>query len=148
MNVIKKINRFGWADWGLNECYINSEKVFVKLSYYTGDYNRDGTLKKEGEREVHATINCNNFIGFSLIGHWDESTIEDIRIEPKGDLITNSLQEVKRLYGDPPFPLGMGVMSIDGPWHQLNIKLIDGNIVKVACQSFNFECFECFECFE
>jgi len=80
------------------------------------------------------TICCNDYIGFSFIGHWDESVIEDIMVEKKGSLIDKSLQTVKKLYSDNPLS-GGGNKKIDDSWYQINIKLIDGNLIKVACKS-------------
>jgi len=141
MNIINKIDSFGWADWSLHDFNINYERVSIEISFEPiGYYNEDGTINKNytGEEQL-VIIHCNNFIGFSFVGHWDESVIEDITIEQTGNLITNSLQEVKHLYGDPPFTLGGGIKKIDSLWYQLNIKLIDGNIIKVACDSFEIE---------
>ena len=80
-------------------------------------------------------IICKDYIGYSLIGHWDESIIEDIVIDESGTLINESLQIVIKLYGENPLP-GGGVKKIDDCWYQLNIILIDGNIIKVACKDF------------
>ena len=124
MNVIDEINGFVGADWSFNEFKINYERASVKLSYNNN----------------HVTIYCNNFIGFSCIGQWDENIIKYIKVESEGDLITNSWQKIKRLNGDPPIPLlGGGLKKIDNPWYQLNIKLIDGNVIKVACESLAVE---------
>jgi len=84
--------------------------------------------------EGAVTFKCNNYIGFSFIGHWYESIIESIRVETYGSVIEESLQTVKKLYGDNPLP-GGGVKKIDDSWYQINIKLIDGNFIKVACKS-------------
>jgi len=141
MNIVDKISG-SWADWTFEDFNINYEKVSIKISFEPiGYYNADGTVNKNytGE-DQHVTIHCNNFIGFSFVGHWDESAVESIKIEQTGDLITSSLQEIKRLNGDPPVPLlGGGLKNIDGQWYQLNLKLDDGNIIKVACESFEVE---------
>ena len=86
------------------------------------------------------TIHCNNHIEYSSIGHWDENIIESIKIEPEGDLLTSSLGEIKRLNGDPPIPsLGGGLKKIGNTWYQLNIWLIDGSVIKIACESFELD---------
>lgn len=131
MDVIDKINSFVGADWSFDDFNIDYERVSIKLSYASDSTNRE---------DIFATIYCNNFIGFSFVGHWDENIIEYIKVESEGDLIKNSLQEIKRLYGEPPIPLlGGGVKKVDSPWYQLNIKLIDGNVIKVVCDSFSME---------
>lgn len=121
-NIIDKINNSGWADWYLDKFEIDFERVLVTIS--AEPYA--GTI----------TICCNDYIGFSSIGHWDESVIEDIKVESHGNLIDESLQVVKSIYGESPLP-GGGVKKIDDKWYQVNIKLIDGNIIKVACKNLN-----------
>jgi hypothetical protein len=131
MDVIDKINSFVGADWSFDDFNIDYERVSIKLSYASDSTSRE---------DIFTTIYCNNFIGFSFVGHWDENIIEYIKVESEGDLIKNSLQEIKRLYGEPPIPLlGGGVKKVDSPWYQLNIKLIDGNVIKVVCDSFSME---------
>jgi hypothetical protein len=71
---------------------------------------------------------------FSHIAHWDESVIEDIVVETKGNLIDESVQTVEKLYGKNLLS-GGGIKNIMDKWYQINIKLIDGNIIKVACKS-------------
>jgi len=138
MNAIDKINKFGWADWFLGPFCFDDDRLFIKLSYDTGtDYNSNGTLKKDGERYAYATICCNHFIGFIFVGCWDESIIEDINVESEGDLIVDSVKKVKCLHGGAPFP--DAEKDIDGQWYQLNIKLIDGNVIKIACKDFEIE---------
>lgn len=131
MDVIEKINRSCWADWSFDEFIIDYEKVSITLSYNSGSVHTPDT---------HATITCKNFIGFSFVGNWDENVIEDINIESKGDLITNSLQKIKLFNGDPPTPsLGGGIRKYDSRYYQLNMKMIDGNIIKVVSESFKLK---------
>lgn len=131
MDIINQINGFVGADWSLNNCSVDYEKITIKLSYISDSISK---------ADILATIYCNNFIGFSFVGHWDENIIECIKVETEGDLINSSLQKIKSLYGDPPIPLlGGGIKKIDSPWYQFNIKLIDGNTIKVVCDSFSME---------
>lgn len=118
--IIEILNGGGWADWSLTKLEIDYEKVEVVVSSDNGKNN--------------VKIRCKDYIGFSFIGHWDESIIEDIKVETFGSLIDESLQVVRSLYGESPLP-GGGVKKIDDIWYQVNIKLIDGNIIKVVCNS-------------
>jgi hypothetical protein len=118
-SIIDKINNSGWADWSIDKFEIDYDKVLISLS---------------GEEQNVVTISCKDFIGFSFIGHWDESIIEDIKVEMQGSLVDESLQVVKKLYGETPI-IGGGVKKIDDIWHQINIKLIDGNVIKVGCRT-------------
>ena len=105
----------------------------TKLDCYNEKNSKDSSIG-------HVTIHCNNYIGFSFVGHWDENIVENIKIEQEGDLIVSSIQEINKIYGDPPIPLlGGGLKRIDCLWHQFSIKLIDGNVIKVACESFEIE---------
>lgn len=122
-SIVNKINNSGWADWSLDHFEIDYERVKVTLSE-----DVEGTL----------TIYCKDYIGFSYIGHWDESIIEDISIEVGGSLVDKSIKSVKKLYGDNPLP-GGGVKKIDDSWYQINIKLIDGNTIQVACKNIEVD---------
>ncbi len=118
-NTAEKINNSCWADWSLDKLEFDYDRVLITVSKDT---------------EIIVTICCKDFIGLSFIGHWDESVIEGITVETKGNLIDESLYTVKKLYGENPLP-GGGVKKIDDNWNQLSIKLIDGNVIKVACKS-------------
>jgi hypothetical protein len=122
-NIIDILNGGGWADWSINKLEIDFETIEITIS---------------GGSENIVSIFCKDYIGFSFIGHWDESVIEDIRVETKGNIIDESLCTVKKLYGENPLP-GGGVKKIDDSWYQVNIKLIDGNTIKVACKNIEVE---------
>lgn len=117
--IINKINMSRWDDWTLDKLEINYDKVIIKVSE-----ELEGTVE----------IMCNDYIGFSFVGHWDESVIEKIEVTLNGNLIEDSINTVKRLHGDHPFPAG-GVKNIEDTWYQVNVKLIDGNLIYVACKS-------------
>lgn len=121
---IDEINGCSWADWSLNRFEIDYEKILIEVS--------------EDELNVTVIIRCKDYIGFNFVGHWDESVIQEITVERKGILIDESLQIVKKLYGENP-QLGGGVKKIDNEWYQVNIKLIDGNTIKIACKSVEAE---------
>ena len=120
MAPISYINSYGWADWSFDNLNVNYEDLTVTLSYGPCNYfNPDGSINNNCS-DAYMIIHCNNYIGFSFIGHWDENIIESIRIESEGDLITNSLKEINQFNGDPPIPLlGGGTKKIDSTWHQL-----------------------------
>jgi hypothetical protein len=123
-NIVDKINSCGWADWSLEKFEIDYDRVLITIS---PELNNENLL-----------ICCKDYIGFSFIGHWDESVIEDINVETHGNLIEESLQVIKNLYGENPLP-GGGVKKVTDKWYQVNIKLIDGNIIKVACKSLSID---------
>lgn len=122
--IIEILNSGGWADWSLNKLEIDYEKVEIAIS-------------SDNEKN-NVTICCKNYIGYSFIGHWDESIIEDIWVETGGNLVDESIQLVKKLYGNNPLP-GGGVKKIGDIWYQVNIKLIDGNAVRVACRDIEVD---------
>lgn len=117
-NIIEKINSYSWADWSLNKMEIDYEKVVISIRS-----NRDSTVN----------IYCLNHIGFCFMGHWDESIIEGISVDNEGGLIDKSLEAIRNLYGDNPLP-GGGVKKIYDNWYQVNIKLIDGLFIRIACK--------------
>lgn len=113
------INDYGWADWNLKKVEIDFEKVNIIVSDH-----EDGTL---------VAISCNDYIGLKIIGHWDEAIIEDIVVSEAGELIDQSIDVVKEKYGSNPV-LGGGVKKIHDKWLQLEIRLIDGISLTVACR--------------
>lgn len=117
--IIDKINMSGWDDWTLDKLEIEYDKVIIKVSE---------------ESEGTAEIICKDYIGFSFIGHWDESVIEKIEVTLNGNLIEDSINTIKKLHGEHPFS-GGGVKNIEDTWYQVNVKLIDGNSIYVACKS-------------
>jgi len=119
--IIDKINNNSWADWSLNKFEIDYDRLLINISE---------------EIEGNVTICCMNYIGFSFIGHWDESIIEDIIVDTSGSLIEESVKVIKKLHANNPLP-GGGVKKIDDIWYQVNIKLIDGNIINIACKSID-----------
>ena len=134
MDAINRINSFGWADWSLDSISIDYDNVQIKIIYPSDSVTRP---------DVCAVIHCNNFIGFSFVGHWDENIIESIEVDINGEILSASLQTIRRIYGNPPIPsLGGGVKRINNTWYQLNLKLIDGNTIKVACENFELKVFE------
>lgn len=137
MNSIDKINNLVWADWSFDNFNSNYERITINLSYNTENYYNSDQPINNNCFTKQVTIYCNNFIGFSSIGSWDENIIENINIDSEGDLITSSLQEIERNYGKSEcLVLGNRGEKNKKIWYQLNIKLIDGNIIKVACESF------------
>jgi hypothetical protein len=86
MDVIKWINDFRGTDWFVPSIYIDEDII----------------LKFTDSRNYSVTIVCENYIGISFIGNWDEGIIDYICIEPKGDLIESSLKKIVGLYGDNP----------------------------------------------
>ncbi|HBV99443.1 MAG: hypothetical protein JL50_13080 [Peptococcaceae bacterium BICA1-7] len=119
MRFVEKINNSSWADWQLEKIEMDFGKVCIKI------------IDSEDKNSLY--ICCKDYIGLNIIGHWDEATIESIKIDEKGDLINESLQTVKTLYGKQPLP-GGGRKNIDDEWRQVNLKLIDGVFIRVACK--------------
>ena len=137
MGVVNQINNFVGADWSLENFNIDYDRVSIKISYNSGNYNSNCEIGKHNRDKI-VVIHCNNFIGFSFVGHWDENIIERMKVELAGDLIDNSLHEIRRLYGTSPLP-GGGIKNLESVWYQLNIRLIDGNTIKIVCESFELK---------
>lgn len=118
-NVIREINTKTWRDCLLDGFQIDFEEIFINIANNIGE-----TIQ----------ICCKNYIGFCYIGHWDESVILDITVETFGNVIEESIRTITKLYGNHPLA-GGGVKNIGDPWYQVEIKLIDGNSIKIACNS-------------
>ena len=124
MKAIEIINNNCFADWSTNTITVDYDNVVVVIE----------ELYSASKFSIH----CMNFIGIAYIGQWDENIIEDIFIERKGDLLDCSIKKVVQFNGDSPSP-GGGTKKLTNKWYQLNIKLIDGLIIQIVCDSFLFE---------
>ncbi|MCA1032994.1 hypothetical protein LCL95_18560 [Bacillus timonensis] len=118
--IIDYLNINNWSDWSLIKIEIDYNRILIIIGI-----NNETYIVK---------ISCQDYIGISYIGHWDESILDDIEVEKKGSLIDKSLKKVENLYGENPLP-GGGTKKIEDNWFQINIKLIDGNTVKVVCKN-------------
>ena len=139
MNTICYINSLAWSDWLLDSISVNEdeERIEIKLVHYS-----DGMCVPDAS----ATIFCDKFIGFALAGLHTAMNVDYLRINETGDLITESLQLIKNNYGELPsaFPFPFlwscgEIKTLDSTWYQLDLKLIDGSIMKIACGGFNLE---------
>ena len=118
--IIDKINSFTGTDWILNKIFIDSDHIKIECS----------------NENYITTLLCNNFIGISFVGNWEESVIEQISVDSHGDLIEESIKKIKFLYKDGKIPNTI-IKNINDIWYQLNIKLIDGNVIQIACNEFD-----------
>lgn len=108
-----------WTDWALTKMECTFDEVVVTIQAVPHEYT--------------ISFRCVDHIGVKYIGHWDESIIEDITVEDRGELIEESLNIVRELYGSSPiYP---GTRRLDDPYVQMNIRLIDGNTISIACKS-------------
>lgn len=121
--LIDKINNSNWTDWSLKNIELDFDKIVISLSE---------------ELEGFVKFTCKDYIGLSIVGHWDETVIESIIVEYGGSLVNESIEKVKRLYGNNPIK-GGGIKDIKDDWYQMNIKLIDGNIYKFAFREIEDE---------
>lgn len=116
--VISKINYYNWKDWNLDNIKIDFEKITVKLS---------------DDNDINIQLDVYHYIGLSYLGHWDETVIDDIKVSKTGELIKKSIDEVTKNYGKNPIK-GGGIKNINDDWLQINIKLIDGVVIKFVCR--------------
>lgn len=122
MKYQHKINKFTWGDLLLSELTLDGDNIIVKV------LEKDNNIK---------TINCEEFIGIKCLGKWEESLIDSISVDKTGDVIVESVFKIKNNY-DFPFNT-LTSRNIFYPWVQLNIKLLDGCFVKIACKNTYLE---------
>lgn len=117
--IIKYVNSNIWVDSRLKYLNIDFENIILSIIDDSG-YQTTKLI-------------CKNYIGYECVGHWDESLIEKIEIKEKGEFIDRSIKIVKFNYGNNTESPGM-IKKITDKWFQLNIKLIDGEFIKIACK--------------
>jgi len=123
MNTIKYINSCCWHD-----------STFAENASFIED---NGDIVLRIQHAENYVIRCKNYIGLSYIGHWEEGVIESIKVEGEGDLMKESLNTIRHLNGKPPYSNLCRQMHDN--WYQLNIKMIDGVVFKVVCESVILE---------
>lgn len=115
--TVNKINDTNWAYWTLEKIRIDSDDIII-------------SIRNDNSNSVR--FHLRNFIGISCVGHWDESTIKDIKVQSKGKLLDDSIETVKKQTG-----LNLlkgrrdGESEID--WVQIKIDLVYGSPIEFAC---------------
>ena len=135
MDAINTINRSGWHDWLFDGIHLNSKKAIVKIFHNLGShYNLDGSMN-EYYSDTHIAIHCMNCVEVTYIGRWDESVIESIRIDTLGGLGVGAQAGIAS--SDKKALLANSAQNCsDEKWYLLCIKLIDGNAIRIVCESF------------
>ncbi len=118
MKYQHEINNFIWGELLLSEVSLDGENIVIKI------------VEKDNHVKI---INCEEFIGIKCLGKWEESIIESISVDKSGDVIVESVFKIKHNYEVPCGSLTS--RNIFYPWVQLNIKLVDGCYVKIACKN-------------
>jgi len=111
-----------WADQLLNEIIVDSPHIIARVELDSNTIYEFAFI---------------NFISIIYVGRWDESVIHDIYLDNDGELIEQSLSEIRNNYGENPMK-GLGYINIDCDWKQINIELIDGVVIKIVCE--DIEC--------
>jgi hypothetical protein len=124
-NHINKINSTNWRDWAL-------EKIIFD------DNTEDLKIILSNEYEKNVIFRCKNYIGISYLGHWDEGIIENMWTENNGDILSESKKIIISNRPDG-FAFKNDEIRFANEWFQLNIKLIDGVIIKIAFKEIEFE---------
>lgn len=121
--IIRKVNQSSWVDWSIKNIIFGFDKISILI------------VDDGGDQLVN--VSCEDFIGFEIVGYWDEGIIENINIETEGDLLTKSLNLIKRNYNNNPIPAGS--KHLEDIWMQINIRLIDGMYIRVVCNKIDFK---------
>lgn len=122
---INKINSTNWRDWAL-------EKIIFD------DNTEDLKIILSNEYEKNVIFRCKNYIGISYLGNWDEGIIENMWTENNGDILSESKKIIISNRPDG-FAFKNDEIRFANEWFQLNIKLIDGVIIKIAFKEIEFE---------
>ena len=109
------MKRIGFSDYSLMNIIIDYNDVVVNI--------KDDDIFE---------IKCKNFIGLNYIGQWDENIIADIEIYDS-DICIDQSKEVIVHNNDIKYR-GGGLKDFNANWKCLHLKLIDGIIIKIACQ--------------
>ena len=108
--------RILWADAELLDIAIDYENLSLTLRESTGKINR---------------VVCEGYIGYEMVGMWDEVVVAHARLETVGPFLTRCVEELERRLGDNRLPSGSAARNLAMAM-QLTIVLSDGGEVHVA----------------
>lgn len=111
-------NKMCFSDFLVGNISI-SEDIEIELSF---------------EHENRFLLKCENYIGISIIGFWEDCIIDKIILSNEGDLIDSSKEKIIKNYYNHEVPFS-DIKNIKDRWYQIDIILIDGCVIKIACNN-------------
>ncbi len=113
----KSINSVLWPDAEIDNLSIDYDTVSISLKESTG------------RKRI---ITCEGYIGYKVVGFWDESIVASGNVEYNHPFITECLGVVRAKYGDKAWPTGSPARNQNN-WSLLRIELIDGIEILIVC---------------
>jgi hypothetical protein len=115
--IPKDLTSVLWADAEIDEISIDFDSISIQIKESTG---------------LWTTILCEGYIGYQVIGFWDESVVESGIVTQDHPFIAHCLGSIQNRYKRPPPPTGNAARD-RGKWCALVITLIDGSEIVIAC---------------
>jgi len=108
-----------WRDSGLEGLVVDDDTVTITLLESTGH------LKK---------IRCRGYIGYQVVGFWDESIVDSARVSSEHAFIEENLKSIRERHPWPLNDSGSPERNT-GDYFVLEIRLDDGAVVLIAAAS-------------
>lgn len=114
------LNKVYWPDAEIDLISIDFDELTIHLT--------ESSQKK-------TTIRCQGYIGYTLLGFWDEIIIRKVELRDTDELLDACIHSLKQRYGDELPESGNSVRNRRS-YHALEIELIDGAIMKIVAADF------------
>ncbi len=122
--IERSIHDVAWADSELEAVNVDYDNVVLDITL-------------SGETKPVRLI-CAGYVGFSLVGFWDEIIIDAVRVFDEHDFLTSCKNEIARRYPSGAPDTGQPHRNVRN-WSVLAVSFIDGATMFVAAIEFRVE---------
>ena len=109
-----------WPDADLESITIDYDEVRISVAESTGR---------------RMTVSCRGYIGYSMVGFWDEMIVERASCDPKDPFLAECVRSLESRYGGKWSDTGSPTRNRRS-WNVLRVVLSDGAVLKVAAAQF------------
>lgn len=113
-----------WADAELESVTIDYDAVVLSLTETATGKTR--------------CVRCEGYVGYQLLGFWDEVVVESAALVENHDFLSECLSKIQKRYPGGPPNTGQPARN-EGRWALLTVRLSDGAELLVAANRFMVE---------
>lgn len=112
-----------WTDAELDGIQIDFNELVIRLT--------------EPSKRIRQ-VRCKGYIGYSLIGFWDEIVIQNVELLDTSDFQLSCLHRLTQRYGET-YPDTGDPTRNRRTYRTLSIELIDGTVLDIVAAEFTVE---------
>jgi hypothetical protein len=114
------LSQIRWADASLESVTLDYDSVVLTVAEDRGQTWR---------------VACDGFIGQEIVGFWDETIIETVRLAEDGDLLRRAFRQLE---SRAQLPSGSPARNLADAF-QMDVVLIDGCVFSVVAKAIRVE---------